>query len=127
MTRKEQNIILDRLNKLQLMVDYYNDLYRQTGAEFYNTYADLYRAMLFGVRGIAIELGLVGKIEKRKGGAPMKKESVIKITLTDDNITLDGKNLIGLSDDIIDSIKILVSLAKTPNILQKGGAINGNA
>lgn len=58
----------------------------------------------------------------------MKKESVIKITLTDDNITLDGKNLIDLSDDgIIDSIKILVSLAKTLNILQKGGATNGNA
>ena len=61
MTRKEQNIILDRLNKLQLTVDYNNDLYRQTGYEFYNTYADLYLAMLFGVRGIAIELGLVGK------------------------------------------------------------------
>lgn len=61
MTRKEQNIILDRLNKLQLTVDYNNDLYRQTGDEIYNTYADLYRAMLFGVRGIAIELGLVGK------------------------------------------------------------------
>ena len=61
MTRKEQNIILDRLNKLQLTVDYNNDLYRQTGDEFYNTYANLYRAMLIGVRGIAIELGLVGK------------------------------------------------------------------
>lgn len=61
MTRKEQNIILDRLNKLQLTVDYNNDLYRQTGDEIYNTYANLYRAMLFGVRGIAIELGLVGK------------------------------------------------------------------
>lgn len=58
----------------------------------------------------------------------MKKESVIKITLTDDNITLDGKNLTDLSDDdIIDSIKMLVSLAETLNILQKGGAINGNA
>lgn len=58
----------------------------------------------------------------------MKKESVIEITLTDDNITLDGKNLIDLSDDdIIDSIKMLVSLAKTLNILQKGDAINGNA
>lgn len=54
MTRKEPKIILDRLNKLQLTVDYNNDLYRQTGA-------DLYRAMLFGVRGIAIELGFVGK------------------------------------------------------------------
>lgn len=58
----------------------------------------------------------------------MKKEVVIRITLTDDNITLDGKNLIDLSDDdIIDSIKMLVSLAKTLNILQKGDAINGNA
>lgn len=61
MTRKEQNIILDRLNKLQLTVDYNSDLYRQTGDEVYNTYADLYRAMLFGVRSIAIELGVVGK------------------------------------------------------------------
>lgn len=53
---------------------------------------------------------------------------MIKITLTDDTITLDGKNLIDLSDDdIIDSIKMLVSLAKTLNILQKVGAINGNA
>lgn len=41
MTRKEQNIILDRLNKLQLTVDYNSDLYRQTGDEIYNTYADL--------------------------------------------------------------------------------------
>lgn len=58
----------------------------------------------------------------------MKKEVVIKITLTDDTITLDGKNLIDLSDDdIIDSIKMLGSLAQTLNILQKGGAINGNA
>lgn len=29
--------------------------------DFYNDYADLYRAMLYGVRGIALELGLVGK------------------------------------------------------------------
>lgn len=43
----------------------------------------------------------------------MKKEVMITITLTDDNITLDGKNLQQLSeDDIIDSIKTLVSLAK---------------
>lgn len=47
------------------------------------------------------------------------KEIKIKITLTDDNITLDGKNLIDLSDDIIDSIKMLVSLAKTLNIYRK--------
>lgn len=58
----------------------------------------------------------------------MKKEVTIKITLTDDNITLDGKNLIDLStDDIIDSIKMLVSLAKTLSILQEGDSTNGNA
>ena len=58
----------------------------------------------------------------------MKKEITIKITLTDDNITLDGENLIDLSyDDIIDSIKMLVSLAKTLNILQEGDSTNGNA
>lgn len=57
-----------------------------------------------------------------------KKEVVIKITLTDDNITLDGKNLIDLSnDDIIDSIKMLVSLAKTLSSLQEGDSTNGNA
>lgn len=42
----------------------------------------------------------------------MKKEVMIKITLIDDNITLDGKNLHQLSEDDIDSIKMLVSLAK---------------
>lgn len=58
----------------------------------------------------------------------MKKEVAIKITLTDDNITLDGKNLIDLStDDIIDSIKMLASLAKTLRILQEGDSTNGNA
>lgn len=52
----------------------------------------------------------------------MKKEVMIKITLTDD------KNLIDLStDDIIDSIKMLVSLAKTLGILQEGDSTNGNA
>ena len=57
-----------------------------------------------------------------------KKEVVIKITLTDDNITLDGENLQKLTeDDIIDSIKMLVSLAKTLNILQEGDATNGDA
>lgn len=50
------------------------------------------------------------------------EEVTIKIILTDDNITLDGKNLTDLSqDDIIDSIKILVTLAKTLNILQEEG------
>lgn len=57
-----------------------------------------------------------------------KKEVMITITLTDDNITLDGKNLVNLSeDDIIDSIKVLVSLAKTLSILQEGCSANGNA
>lgn len=43
----------------------------------------------------------------------MKKEVMIKITFTDDDITLDGENLQKLTeDDIIDSIKVLVSLAK---------------
>lgn len=57
-----------------------------------------------------------------------KKEVVIKITLTDDNITLDGENLQQLTeDDIIDSIKVIVSLAKTLGILREGDAPNGNA
>lgn len=56
------------------------------------------------------------------------KNITITITLTDDNITLDGKNLIDLTeDDIIDSIKMLVSLAQTLNILQEGDPTNGNA
>lgn len=51
----------------------------------------------------------------------MKKEITIKITLTDDNITLDGENLIDLTkNDIIDSIKMLISLEKTLSILQEG-------
>lgn len=58
----------------------------------------------------------------------MKKEVMIKITLTDDNITLDGENLQKLTeDDIIDSVKMLVSLAKTLSILQEGDSTNGNA
>ena len=58
----------------------------------------------------------------------MEKESVIKITLTDGDITLDGKNLTVLSDDdIIDSIKMLISLAETLKILQEGNSTNGNA
>ena len=58
----------------------------------------------------------------------MKKEVMITITLTVDNITLDGKNLQQLSeDDIIDSIKMLVSLAKTLDIIRKGDSTNGNA
>lgn len=58
----------------------------------------------------------------------MKKEVVIKITLTDDNITLDGENFQQLTeDDIIDSIKVIVSLAKTLSILWEGDFTNGNA
>lgn len=58
----------------------------------------------------------------------MKKEVVIKITLTDDNITLDGQNLPELTEsDIIDSIKVLVTLAKTMNLIWKGDPTNGNA
>lgn len=57
-----------------------------------------------------------------------KKEVVIKITLTDDNITLDGENLQQLTeDDIIDSIKVLVSFAKIMYGWQKGDFTNGNA
>lgn len=59
----------------------------------------------------------------------MKKEVMIKkIILTDDNITLDGENLQKLTeDDIIDSIKVLVSLAKIMFGWQKGDSTNGNA
>lgn len=58
----------------------------------------------------------------------MKKEDMITSTLTDDNINLVGKNLQQLSEDnIIDSIKMIVSLAKTLDILQKGDSTNGNA
>lgn len=47
------------------------------------------------------------------------KEVMIKITLTDDKITLDGENLRELTeDDIIDSIKVLDTFAKTLNFLQ---------
>lgn len=58
----------------------------------------------------------------------MKKEVMIKITITDDNITLDGENLQKLTeDDIIDSIKMLVSFAKIMYGCQKGDSTNGNA
>lgn len=56
------------------------------------------------------------------------KEVTIKITLTDNNITLDGENLQELAEnDIIDSIKVLVSLARTMNIIWEGNSTNGNA
>lgn len=58
----------------------------------------------------------------------MKKEITIKITLTDNNITLDVENLQELTEnDIIDSIKVLVSLAQTMNIIWEGDSTNGNA
>lgn len=57
-----------------------------------------------------------------------KNEVMIKITLTDDNITLDGENLQDLTEaDIIDSIKVLVILAKTLNIIWEGDSTNGDA
>jgi hypothetical protein len=58
----------------------------------------------------------------------MKHEVTIKITLTDDNITLDGENIQELTEnDIIDSIKALVTLAKTLNIIWEGDSTNGNS
>ena len=50
----------------------------------------------------------------------MIKEIIIKITLTDGSITLDGENLQELTEnDIIDSIKMLISLNKTLSVLRK--------
>lgn len=58
----------------------------------------------------------------------MEKEITITIDLTDDNITLDGKNIRELTEnDIIDSIMMLVSFSKTLSILQEGDSTNGNA
>lgn len=58
----------------------------------------------------------------------MKKNVVIKITVTDDNINLDGNNLHMLTEDaIIDSIKMLVSLAKMLGMLQEGAKEDENA
>lgn len=58
----------------------------------------------------------------------MEKEVMIKITFTNDDITLDGKNLQELTeDDIIDSIKVLVSLSMIMFERQKGDSTNGNA
>lgn len=56
------------------------------------------------------------------------KNVTIKITVTDDNITLDGNNLRMLTeDDIIDSIKVLVSLAKIMYGWEKGAEEDENA
>ena len=58
----------------------------------------------------------------------MKKEVVIRITLTDDNITLDGQNLLELTEnDIIESIKMLVILAKTMNLIWEGDSTDEDA
>ena len=58
----------------------------------------------------------------------MKKEVTIKIILTDGDITLDGDNLAELTEaDIVDSIKMLFSLAKTLSILQEGEPTNGDS
>ena len=58
----------------------------------------------------------------------MKNEVMIKITFTNDEITLDGENLQQLTEDaIIDSINMLVSLAKILKISQEGDNTNGNA
>lgn len=56
------------------------------------------------------------------------KHVEIKITLTDDNITLDGNNLQMLTeDDIIDSIKEIVSLAKIMYGWEEGAKEDENA
>lgn len=58
----------------------------------------------------------------------MKKKVAIKITLTDDNITLDGQNLQELTEaDIIDSIKAIVSFAKVMFGWEEGDTTDGNA
>ena len=58
----------------------------------------------------------------------MKNESMIKITFTDDGITLNGENLQKLTeDDIIESIKVLSNLATIMFGWQKGDSTNGNA
>lgn len=56
------------------------------------------------------------------------KNVEIKITLTGDKITLGGNNLQMLTeDDIIDSIKVLGSLAKIMYGLEEGVKEDGNA
>jgi hypothetical protein len=58
----------------------------------------------------------------------MKEKIKITITLTDDDVALYGENTQDLTeDDIIDSIKALVSLAKSMNINWKGDSTDGNA
>jgi len=58
----------------------------------------------------------------------MKKEVMIKITFTDGDIVLDCENLQKLTeDDLIDSIKVLISLTMILFRRQKGDSTNGNA
>lgn len=61
----------------------------------------------------------------------MKEKIKITITLTDDNIVLYGENTQDLPEltenDIIDSIKVLVTLAKTMNLIWEGDSTDGNA
>lgn len=55
-------------------------------------------------------------------------EIKIIITITDDNITVDGENFQELTEaDIIDSIKVLVSLAKIMNLIWEGAQEDGDA
>lgn len=58
----------------------------------------------------------------------MKEKIKITITLTDDDVALYGENTQDLTeDDIIDSIKALVTLAKSMNIIWEGDLTDGNA
>ena len=58
----------------------------------------------------------------------MKNEVTIKITLIDDTIILGGHNLQELTEaDIVDIIKVFVSLAETLNIIREGSFTDGNA
>lgn len=58
----------------------------------------------------------------------MKEKIKITITLTDDDVALYGENTQDLTeDDIIDSIKALVSFAKSMNIIWEGDSTDGNA
>lgn len=59
----------------------------------------------------------------------MKEKKIkITITLTDDDVTLYGENTQDLTeDDIIYSIKALVSLAHSMNIIWEGDSTDGNA
>lgn len=57
----------------------------------------------------------------------MKKKIVIKITLTDGPITLEGQNLDQLTTkDVVDSIKMLGSLGIILSGCQEGDAPDGN-